>query len=371
MGTKFCDEDGSKLVTPNELIPKCVKCGKEYPDGTKFCSECGRQITSETSRNDRNDDKNIDVTDGLKIKKSTIFSLGLIVAFFLPWFNFVFFSLSGFKIPIAYDSIVNFAGLFEKNMAYMKVTYLLYLLPCCATYNILVDLFKGKKYFLNEFTIGLIFSVLLLIIVISNGSSLAFFGIGYYLTAIFSVLGLSFNDRKEIRKSSKIKKEFKSKKFSFCYPGNGIVTERGNHNFFRIGMEQLIYRRIMANAFAQLEFDSYFIDIYSYYGNPQEIIEYKIGEIRSPFFPRKGYKKIENTIIWSNATFNDLPSISAKYTGKDWDNNLISFIMDGNTILISTKRYVSKLASEEENIRIQEELYAAFKLIEESFVVNN
>jgi len=44
-GTKFCDEDGTKLVSPEKLIPKCVKCGKIYIDGTKFCPEDGGKIS--------------------------------------------------------------------------------------------------------------------------------------------------------------------------------------------------------------------------------------------------------------------------------------------------------------------------------------
>lgn len=35
VGTKFCSECGSKLVNT------CVKCGKELPAGAKFCNECG------------------------------------------------------------------------------------------------------------------------------------------------------------------------------------------------------------------------------------------------------------------------------------------------------------------------------------------
>ena len=38
-------------MSPEKLIPRCVKCGKEYADGTKFCPEDGGQILAEANRN--------------------------------------------------------------------------------------------------------------------------------------------------------------------------------------------------------------------------------------------------------------------------------------------------------------------------------
>jgi uncharacterized membrane protein YeaQ/YmgE (transglycosylase-associated protein family) len=50
-GTKFCDADGSRLVSPDKLIPRCVKCGREYPADTKFCPIDGGKVVPEALRN--------------------------------------------------------------------------------------------------------------------------------------------------------------------------------------------------------------------------------------------------------------------------------------------------------------------------------
>ena len=199
-GTKFCDADGERLVAPEKLIPRCVKCGKQYTDDSKFCNADGGEVVAATFRNYKNEPNNFSNThtnttqlNGFTMKKTTIFSLGLLVAFFLPWY----FSLSGFKIPMAYDKWGSLGELFGHNMVFVKVTYILYLLPICAIYNILMDFTGNKKpYFLNEFIIGIIITGVLLIPTIVN-SSPSLWGIGYYLTVIFSVLGVWQNDRKK------------------------------------------------------------------------------------------------------------------------------------------------------------------------------
>ena len=46
-GTKFCSECGGKVEEVKPAAPvvfACTGCGKEYPAGTKFCSECGGKI---------------------------------------------------------------------------------------------------------------------------------------------------------------------------------------------------------------------------------------------------------------------------------------------------------------------------------------
>ena len=133
-----------------------------------------------------------------KFKKSTFFSIGLLFSFFLPWVNVLFWQLSAFEIPMKLDTIDYFGELFGKNMAYVKVTYLVYLIPCCSIYHIIVDLLgKEKSVFFNEFSIGLTVTTLLFISILIFNGSFAVFSVGYYLTAMFSILGLLFNDRKE------------------------------------------------------------------------------------------------------------------------------------------------------------------------------
>ena len=51
-GTKFCSECGGKVEEKKPVIVRentaskyvCTGCGKEYPAGTKFCSECGGKV---------------------------------------------------------------------------------------------------------------------------------------------------------------------------------------------------------------------------------------------------------------------------------------------------------------------------------------
>ena len=42
--TKFCVNDGSKLVRQQNLIPKCVICDTSYFDDIKFCPKHGEEI---------------------------------------------------------------------------------------------------------------------------------------------------------------------------------------------------------------------------------------------------------------------------------------------------------------------------------------
>ena len=249
-GTKFCSEDGSELIASEMLTPCCEKCGKEYTDDTKFCIECGGKIVSIFCP--KNDSKLVprcekcgrEYTDGTKFcpedggqvlvkegkggfikqlidlleswitksdefsekfnekekekafKTSTFFSIGVLISFFLPWVDYVFTRLSAFKIPMVLDSLANFSQLFGKEMAYVKATYLLYLIPCFAIYNIISDLTKKEnRWDVSEFWAGTTATAILLILALVNGGNLSVFGIGFYLTAIFSILGIVFRDR--------------------------------------------------------------------------------------------------------------------------------------------------------------------------------
>ena len=42
--TKFCVNDGSKLVRQQDLIPKCVICNTSYSDDIKFCPRDGGEV---------------------------------------------------------------------------------------------------------------------------------------------------------------------------------------------------------------------------------------------------------------------------------------------------------------------------------------
>ena len=80
------------------------------------------------------------------MNKYTYLSLGLIISFFLPWFDFIIFTVSGFEIPTSIDKLKNVSGLFRKNEYnnFINISYVLYLIPLLSTTNIASD-FNGKK----------------------------------------------------------------------------------------------------------------------------------------------------------------------------------------------------------------------------------
>ena len=191
---------------------KCIN-GKEYSNGTNFCPEDGGQVLAEASGEKSNGsfkEKGIDLLaswitksdnfyeneDKKAFKTSTFFSIGILISFFLPWIDYVVTRFSAFRIPMALDSLANFGQSSGINMAYAKVSYLLYLIPCFAIYNIVSDLTrKENRWEINEFGTGITATVILLILFLANGGNLSIFGIGFYLTAIFSILGLVVSDR--------------------------------------------------------------------------------------------------------------------------------------------------------------------------------
>ena len=180
----------------------------------------------------------------VKFNKRTMFSLGLLIAFFLPWLNFIIFKLSGFRIPIAYDILSSMGSLFGNAMLYVKLSYLLYLIPICIIYNTLIDLkllSDKKKYFLNEFVVGLIFSGLIFILAVTSEFNLAFFGIGFWLTLLFSILGIML-DRHRLQKNwavavnnfQKYSGNLQEHSHNFQKHGNHFTSSFSQDNNFRV-----------------------------------------------------------------------------------------------------------------------------------------
>lgn len=150
------------------------------------------------------------------MKRNTIFSIGVLIAFFLPWIDLTFLTLSGYNIPTSLDKLSNVGKVFKStsNLDILKVSYLLYLIPICSAFNVIKDIsgYKGS-YFLNEFVFGIIAVILLFIVVINiNEKITSVLSIGYYLTALFSVLGVfSFerNSKEYENTSYKTKEDIK------------------------------------------------------------------------------------------------------------------------------------------------------------------
>ena len=127
--------------------------------------------------------------------KTTFFSVILLISFFLPWFDFVFFQISAYGIPLSIDKFINLSQTLSSgnfNNIY-KFTYILYIIPLIASYNIYKDVFiKEKKktsvrleFILAAMLCGISFALIL-------NSSLEFIkvlSIGFYSTSIFAIFG--------------------------------------------------------------------------------------------------------------------------------------------------------------------------------------
>lgn len=70
---------------------------------------------------------------------NVIFSGVLLIAFFMPWVNFSFFTLSGYEIPEKVKAINNVIDFFSKNnpiLPNLYLSYALYLIPIFCTITI-------------------------------------------------------------------------------------------------------------------------------------------------------------------------------------------------------------------------------------------
>lgn len=127
---------------------------------------------------------------------TTIFSFGILIAFFLPWIDLGVYTLNGLEIPSSLDRLIVIDGLFNNNSdaEYLKLSYVLYLIPFLAFINIILDLSKSKfNMWIDEFVIGIVVILLLFIVVKGiHENATSTLSIGYYLTALFSLLGVLF-----------------------------------------------------------------------------------------------------------------------------------------------------------------------------------
>lgn len=126
------------------------------------------------------------------MKKTTLLSIGLLIAFFLPWVDLNLITISGYEIPTSLDKLSNLNNLLNdgSESSLIKVSYILYIIPILSIINIVNELSKKKRAFINEFQFGII-AVFFIFIIAKQYSeeSASFFSVGYYLTALFSLLG--------------------------------------------------------------------------------------------------------------------------------------------------------------------------------------
>lgn len=131
---------------------------------------------------------------------TTIFSVGILISFFLPWIDLGFYSVNGFEIPTSLDKLITVNQVFsnENDVSYLKFSYIMYLIPLFALINVVMDISKANfRTQLDEFGIGIIVAILLFAFIYSiHENAISTMSIGYYLTVLFGILGL-FSFRKK------------------------------------------------------------------------------------------------------------------------------------------------------------------------------
>lgn len=168
---------------------KCPFCAEEVKFEAIKCKHCGESLVEKSITENR--------TKKNQLKKSTLFSIGLLISYFLPWYSTSIFNFNGYEISICIDKCVLLENFIDINISILKVSYVFFLIPICAAFNIISDIANIKNYsFLNEFAIGLSSTLILYsIIKLSNVDYTNNLSIGYYLTITFSILGFVFSSQ--------------------------------------------------------------------------------------------------------------------------------------------------------------------------------
>ncbi|MBU3659585.1 MAG: SHOCT domain-containing protein [Flavobacteriales bacterium] len=134
------------------------------------------------------------------MKRTSVFSIALLIAFFMPWLDFRFITLSGFSIPQMLNDIGQLPlPINESDKEFLIVTYVLYLLPLLSIMSIASDFLelKNKNAFKKlDFYLGLVFSVIIILgITQLNERVFSFLGFGFYFTVIVSLIGVFVKDK--------------------------------------------------------------------------------------------------------------------------------------------------------------------------------
>ena len=116
-------------------------------------------------------------------KWENVFSLVLLISFFLPWVDFGIVSIPGYKIVSVGQGLSDLASAFgNENTSLPPSLYLVYLIPLLSLLIMYMSYKEQKPKLLSAFT-G-IFIVLAFFYYLLVGGDLGYVGIGAYLTLI-------------------------------------------------------------------------------------------------------------------------------------------------------------------------------------------
>lgn len=139
-------------------------------------------------------------------KLTLLFTIGLMVSFFLPWVNVLFFDASAFQIPRYVSNLQEMAqaaGSTHRDYS----SYLLYGIPVLCILGICRDVFRLKIWYWDYAGILAITLAFMGYVLVKRQDLPVSFSIGCYLTLALAVCGLVygivFNGNKPVAAESK------------------------------------------------------------------------------------------------------------------------------------------------------------------------
>ena len=180
-----------------EQKKKCPYCAEEIHIDAIKCKHCREMLDGNLkSQSDKKNSSNPFSEN--KRNLLNICSIGIIISFFLPWFSDGLFKASGFDIPNYLDKISLFSNILSavtsvktegSGIQLYKLSYLLYLIPIISLYSLYNDFRSSKmRKALNEYSISLVFLIVIYIILVVNKLNFQF-EIALYITLLLSVIG--------------------------------------------------------------------------------------------------------------------------------------------------------------------------------------
>lgn len=140
------------------------------------------------------------------MKKTTLCSIGILIAFFLPWIDVYFFTLNGYEIATKFKEVFEFCirdHIYTESSKVEFLSYFYFLIPISALLNIFLDLVLKKRrtrIIFDEFTYAIL-GVGLIFFLLQSRENIAIvlkaLGIGFYLTLLIAVLGFIFRFKEE------------------------------------------------------------------------------------------------------------------------------------------------------------------------------